>query len=119
MTICTKTNVRLYSQAPFGESVVALVALLLFMAAVAGLGVFCCNDRVDAYEIASVAFWREVATRSFGLEVSADSATLVAIKAVVLRVALAAVVYRLFCNDAMIPDPVSVMIGSDTFAFMT
>jgi hypothetical protein len=51
----------LYSHSPFGEPVVALIALFLLMAAEAALRVAGSLDRVDAQEIASVAAWREIA----------------------------------------------------------
>jgi hypothetical protein len=110
---------RLDMKAALGEAIVTLGALFLLVAAVAGLRIACCLDRVDAYEITSVAAWRKIATRSLSFEISTDPATLVAVKAVGLRVTLSAVVYRLACKSAMIPDPVCIMIGSDTFAFVT
>jgi hypothetical protein len=108
-----------YSHATFGESVVALAALLPVVAAIAGLGITGCLDRMDGDEIAPVAAWCKVATRAFSFEVSADPAPLVTVEAPGLIVAFAAFGHRLAGNGAMISDPVTVMIGSDTFTFMT
>ena len=53
---------RLDSQVPFGEFVVALIALLQLMAAKTALRIAGCLDRVDVDKIASVAAGRKIAS---------------------------------------------------------
>lgn len=112
-------HVRLDLQAPFGESVVALSALFLLVAAIALLGIAGGLERVDADKIASVAAWGKIAPRAFSFELSADAAAFVAVETIGLLMALSAVVDRLTGNSAMASDPVAVMIGGDPFSFMT
>ena len=116
--LCIKTKVRLYSHATFGESVVTLIALFLLVATKAALRIIGSLDRVDAYEVASVTAWCKITARAFSFEIGTDPATLVTVEAVCLSVALSTVVCRLACNSSMVSDPVTVMIGGDTFAFM-
>lgn len=95
-----------------------LAALFLLVAAIAALLIAGCLERVDVYEIGPVALGFIVAIRVQRLEVGAYAATIMAIETVGLGVTLPAVDDRLASYRAMISDPVAVMVGGDTFAFM-
>ena len=109
---------RLYPQVAHGIFIVALIALFGVMAAIAALWLGGCFYCMNVKEIGSVAFGSKVPARTVSSEVGTDAATLVAIKAVCLHMALAAVIDRFVRNQAVISDPIGVMIGGDTFAFM-
>lgn len=98
---------------------VALAAVFLVMAPGAVLRVVLGLQRMNFEPVAAVALGRVIGPVIFGGEFCIDPASLVAVEAEGLLVAVRAVLLSLFCQGFMGMQPVLVMCGSNPFPFMT
>jgi hypothetical protein len=98
---------------------VAFVAVSLIVATLAALGIVHGLDGMDVDPVGPVALRLVVAAEVLPCQVVSGTAAGVAVEAEFLLVALVAVLDRLARHDTVPPDPVAVVVGSDTFRLVT
>ena len=118
LVVFTQHQMRLDSHAPLGESAVAGGAVLLVVAAIALLLIVQGFQRVNADEVAAVAFGLEVTPEVFHGQVVTAAASLMAIQAPFLLMALLAVAAGLAGQYAVAAHEVSIMVRSYPLALM-
>jgi hypothetical protein len=89
------------------------------MATVALLWIAPCLDRVDRNKVAAMAFGFIIAPCISLTQVVACAAALMAIKAPLLLMTLAAIVAGFTCQHTVPAQEVCVMVGCNAFSFMT
>jgi hypothetical protein len=119
LDIAELSPVRKELQALGAEFGMALAAVILVMTAVAMLGIVHRLHWMDFKPVATVTFGRIIGLVIPGREVRIDAATLMAVEAEILVVAVPAILLSLVCKQSMAAQPVGIMIGRYALAFVT
>ena len=118
LPVRSEHHVRLDPQASCRETAVAIVAVPLVVAALAGLRVVLGLDRVDTDEIAAVTLGNIIQPCSISFELGVYPTARMAVETERLLVALSAIMTGATRHVTMSPNPVGTMVGCHSFGFV-